>query len=422
MPTTIWDLSQCRASAYSLFPGGLRAILQNGPWIGSWSSILATLARSTGKYHYEIQPHGPTYFTAIYGFQNNTGVDVVTTASQPGQSNYGIGFGDIGNSLDGSDNLGQLTFAGRPAAFEVDLDAMKVWVGINYGTGTTWDPMQARRSTLDPYTATYPMSFPEFTVRTGLGISGNKSIRATSWRWTGKFYWEAQCLTNQNGQVLGIINEIPDIINQAYCPGAFGVTDGGIGWILVSGYGIYFNDVNVNSMAAPVANDFICVAVDFDNRLIWFRKNAGDWNDNPSADPATGTGGVSFSTMDGPYYPCGTMTNDQEGFVVNFGLSPFAQSVPAGFAPWDDGVVRMAWNASDDPLVQFPATGVGGFDISAITGPFFPVGAGNILPLNFTGAFAAADMVLPVSSDFLPWDSGPTPPSTKRITSIIMPM
>ena len=34
------------------------------------------------------------------------------------------------------------------------------------------------------------------------------------------------------------------------------------------------------------------VAFDVDAELVWFRTGAGDWNNSPTADPATGTGGI----------------------------------------------------------------------------------------------------------------------------------
>jgi hypothetical protein len=89
--------------------------------------------------------------------------------------------------------------------------------------------------------------------------------------------------------------------------------------------------INIGSVATT---DTIGIAVDLDNRKIWFRKNSGSWNAGISgADPVTNAGGATI--------PAGTMvpfvmfggTSGVAGIVrtANFGASAFSGAVPSGF-------------------------------------------------------------------------------------------
>jgi hypothetical protein len=73
------------------------------------------------------------------------------------------------------------------------------------------------------------------------------------------------------------------------------------------------------------------VAFDATAKLIWFRRNTGSWNGSGTADPATATGGVSFSALTGPFYAVVTSGKVGTSNTANFGASTFAQPVPSGF-------------------------------------------------------------------------------------------
>jgi hypothetical protein len=48
-------------------------------------------------------------------------------------------------------------------------------------------------------------------------------------------------------------------------------------------------------------NDIIDIVVDNNTNGLWVRVNGGNWNNNPSANPATGSNGIE--TIGGPFYP-----------------------------------------------------------------------------------------------------------------------
>jgi len=70
----------------------------------------------------------------------------------------------------------------------------------------------------------------------------------------------------------------------------------------------YFNNTLKFTAASGTisAGDIIAMEIDFGAKLFWYQNMTNGpayWNANPAANPATGTNGISFSTMGaGPYY------------------------------------------------------------------------------------------------------------------------
>jgi hypothetical protein len=109
--------------------------------------------------------------------------------------------------------------------------------------------------------------------------------------------------------------------------------------------GAWFNN---SSQAATIqtspAGDIIRVAVDIGNSLIWFSTNGGNWNNSGAANPATGTGGISISSIGGTGELIATVRNSGQ-LTANFGASAFIYSVPSGFIAYD-GSVHSSTNSS----------------------------------------------------------------------------
>ena len=68
------------------------------------------------------------------------------------------------------------------------------------------------------------------------------------------------------------------------------------------------------------------------------RSGGNNWNNSATANPATGTGGFSFSGMLSPVF---IVFNEQDptGVAVLNTTGPFAVTTPAGFSPWDNTTV-----------------------------------------------------------------------------------
>jgi hypothetical protein len=72
-------------------------------------------------------------------------------------------------------------------------------------------------------------------------------------------------------------------------------------------------------------NDIIDIVVDNNTNDLWVRVNGGNWNNNPEANPATGSNGIE--TIGGPFYP--VLCPAYEGTMI-IQNSP-AYSVPSGY-------------------------------------------------------------------------------------------
>jgi hypothetical protein len=79
--------------------------------------------------------------------------------------------------------------------------------------------------------------------------------------------------------------------------------------------------------------DIIQVAVDIDNKLIWFGK-ANSWSGtagNMNGSPSAGTNGTSFSAQGGTEFKFQCCIGDSDRGDVNFGQRAFSYTAPSGF-------------------------------------------------------------------------------------------
>lgn len=169
---------------------------------------------------------------------------------------------------------------------------------------------------------------------------------------------------------------------------------------------------NQGTLGQPAANDIICVAVDISNALMWMRRNAGNWNNNASANPATGAQGINISALvqqlngkNVAVYPFIQMLvgSAADILVANFGSSAFAQTVPNGFSPWDDfalipetvpaspGVITAPGNGSmicsggTVSALSISRDGVNSFPLGFLGGPI-PVIKGDQITVTYSAA------------------------------------
>ena len=184
-------------------------------------------------------------------------------------------------------------------------------------TATTLNP-------LDKKDANVVLSNGNLTV-TGTG-SANNWARSTTTQ-TGRRYVEFTITTNTNS-VVGI-GDLSSLNYPGDDAGSFGLFSNGYGSIA----GTFPN------WSTPfTSGDVVGMAVDFDAKKVWFRKNGGNWNGNASYNPATATGGFSTSLYTGtPHYVL--VSGDLNSVTtINFGATAFAAAAPAGFAAWDSGL------------------------------------------------------------------------------------
>lgn len=112
---------------------------------------------------------------------------------------------------------------------------------------------------------------------------------------------------------------------------SFGVSN------LAGNWQVAFNNV-ATSLGAAASSDVICIAIDTINGSGWARKNAGNWNNNASANPSTNVGGINISawvssalTTPVVLFPAVQVAVNTGSVTANFGGSTFAQAIPSGY-------------------------------------------------------------------------------------------
>lgn len=168
--------------------------------------------------------------------------------------------------------------------------------------------------------------------------SGTGSVQATN-KISGPTYFELVIGATLTGSArVGLANPIMTMT------GLLGVNNNGIGYD--SGGTVKINNATVATIAAYVANDNIGVAVDPINKLIWFRKNGGNWNNDVIANqnPVGAVGGISYATVNAPSSPAwgGSATSS---VTAQFASASWTYTAPSGFAS-PDTLGASAFNGS----------------------------------------------------------------------------
>lgn len=204
---------------------------------------------------------------------------------------------------------------------------------------------------------------------TGVNSSTNQNVRTGVGFTSGKVYWEATLNATgaSNGAGVGIENP-----NNG--SGFLGGTL--YGWCYTAGGIFYNNGSNTATWATYAVNDVICIAVDITAKKLWIRKNGGNWNNTAGNDPATNVGGTDLTTLlanNGTVYPAMNSWQSGDRVTMNFGVSAFTQSVPAGFSSLDPFVLPPTGLIWTDGFESYTAG-------SAITAPWV-VGSNSLVSI-----------------------------------------
>lgn len=165
--------------------------------------------------------------------------------------------------------------------------------------------------------------------------ANSNSVRTTTSASAGKLYFEIKATTSSTDWAMGLTNST---FNLAL-PQGLGGDANGIGFYNVSPtQAIYYNAAQLSIGANPgTSGDIIYGAVDLTNHLLWIsspvmRAASFPWNNSNTANPATGTGGVSFTGLG---CPCFITFNAEEASAATLNAGgPFVGTVPTGFAAW----------------------------------------------------------------------------------------
>jgi hypothetical protein len=186
-------------------------------------------------------------------------------------------------------------------------------------------------TTFDPTFATAFLSNANMSVS---GLGTYPLARSSTTKTTGKYYVETTAATGSTYHVIGVIT--PAVLSSP-----FGYLTN-LGSVLVQvnglGYrdGTSFSGAPNNVLDLPGATIVAGLAIDLDNRKIWYRNPTSDWNGVAGNNPATNTGGFSFGSGIGvgAAVHVAIGPTDTQTQTVNFGGSAYQITPPSGFLPW----------------------------------------------------------------------------------------
>ncbi len=198
-------------------------------------------------------------------------------------------------------------------------------------TATTWDPANKA--------ATITLSNGNLTATTASSSWG--LVLSTTSKSTGKFMleilWSSYAGVGDEPSGIGLGLSTTTLANFT------GATAASFGYFPTQGHtyinGSLFSTNTTTASGAWNINDVLGIAFDFGNQKFWVRKNGNGWFDATTAtqDPATNTGGVSWSTVSAgaKFAANGYKNNLGAGTgVANFSTTP-AFALPSGFDMWD---------------------------------------------------------------------------------------
>lgn len=160
------------------------------------------------------------------------------------------------------------------------------------------------------------------------------AVRGIASHSTGFYYYEVvvSASTNIGLIIFGIGNASTNLNSFA------GSDNNSIGY---GGDGkIWLNGANpVAAIQTHAVGDTVAVATDETHTKMWFKNvtTASGWNNDILANqnPATNTGGISFSTMAaGPWFPAASIDTSGDVLTANFGATAYSQTPPSGFGNW----------------------------------------------------------------------------------------
>lgn len=129
---------------------------------------------------------------------------------------------------------------------------------------------------------------------------------------------------------------------------------------------VKINNVTVATIAAYVQGNRIDVAIHPTQRLIWFRVNGGNWNNNAANNPATLVGGIDYTVMTlmGTFQMAISSSLTGNVWTAVLSAAGWAGAAPAGYFSLDaTPIVKQdnldAWNPNQSPIAPDTPQGTG---------------------------------------------------------------
>jgi hypothetical protein len=267
----------------------------------------------------------PKVYTGSYGtngFELSFADNSNNTAATLGKDYSGNGNNLTPNNFSVTAGVGNDSMVDSPTAYGTDTGVG----GEVRGNYATWNRLQTSSS------ITLNNGNLDGTISGGFLIySAAGTIEVKS----GKWYYETVVTAGHSTAypIVGVcdLTQVTSGINTSfYSSSGSGNTTGIIAH--ATGTSVYLsnNTSTTDGVSYNKTSDVLMIAFDSDLGKVWFGKN-GTWNN--SSNPATNSGGHTFSTVSGngyrPYVQCNADTSNS--WTSNFGQRAFAYTAPSGF-------------------------------------------------------------------------------------------
>jgi hypothetical protein len=179
------------------------------------------------------------------------------------------------------------------------------------------------------------LSNGNLTITATANVPAGLCARTVNGVSSGKWYFEGKINVAGGNLGVGVVDNVQSLANG----NALGQSGSHSAGLQSSTGALNYNGTNQITAFAPwsTVGAVGCVALDATNKLVWMRVNGGNWNNSGSANPATGTGGISIAGLSYPIYFALEADVNNAQITANFGADlnqyvlAFAYSAPAGF-------------------------------------------------------------------------------------------
>ena len=275
-----------------------------------------------------VQP-GSAFSSAVSGKSANSKIRATSSDGTPLSVAYGNGTGGTSAFVSGT-----FASAGSPVVtlVEVPYSVNAIGMGVLKTSTTTvtvsasYTPPASAAQAFDPANANTALTLSNSnTTVTNTSGSNDKQVRLTR-PMVGKsmvsFVLNAANGNNGDPGGAGLMGASHSAQSTTYLGGE-GNTLGDYRGSIVT------NSGNGGSLGATQAvGQQLDICYDNDNHLFWHRIGNGNWNDNASANPATGVGGRSWNPGESGVYAAIQANNGGQWTVVNTGTPPAGFSYP----------------------------------------------------------------------------------------------